>query len=100
MATRVPVTIAAFFAYLESTDTYLQQVIIPPTGERLGMDPANVVKWHTYAEDGAALYVKYNGPLQTGPNIKKKVRKIMKDFKTFAQPQLNIIAASLVLLPA
>ena len=58
------------------------------------MDPANVVKWHTYAEDGAALYVKYKDPLQTGPNIKKKVRKIMKDFRAFAQPQLHIIAAS------
>jgi len=94
MATRVPLTIAAFFTYLETTDGYLQEVIIPPTGERLGMDPAKVVIWHTFAVDGAALYITYKDPLLTGPNIKKKVRKIMKDFRAFAQPQLNIIAAS------
>ena len=91
---RIPRTIAEFFSYLERTDNYLQLVIVPTNGTRLGMSITNVAKWHTNAGNGAALYLQYKDPLQTGPSVKTKVKKLMTDFFAFAQPQLDIIAAS------
>lgn len=94
--TRVPEKISEFNTYINNTDTFLQAISSGSTTnwERLGLSSINAGEWNTrriYWRD--TLYPKYIDPLQSTTAVKETVRIFMEDFKEFAQPQLNIMAA-------
>lgn len=96
---RVPETIAVFNSYIVTTDNYLQALSTGSTTihnwERLGLSSANASDWHTFKQGWTdTLYPKYQDPLQSTSAVKKQVRDFMTDFKEFAIPLLNIMAAS------
>ena len=93
--TRIPKAIAKFYSYVETTNNYLQVAIVPTNGKRLTLADADVTTWDDMANLGAKLYFAKKDPLQKGPSINKKIIKFMSDFKTFAEPQLDIISTCL-----
>ena len=90
---RIPTTLAKFFGYVANTNTYLQAPVVPSNSDRLTLSSDTVKKWNTFAGTSSDLQTSKADPLQKGPALNDKVKKLIKDFKTFAQPQLNIIAS-------
>lgn len=95
MPTRISTSIPGFNTYITNTGTYVAAGTPTTNGARLGLSPTNITDWEdkkTYWV--GTLYPKYSDPLQSTAAVKEAVKNFMKDFKTFAQPLLNIMAAS------
>lgn len=93
--TRVPETIAEFNSYITTTDDYLQAPATPPTNAtRLGLSAQNQTDWSDKRTAWTALYAKYQDPMQSTSAVKGNVKIFMDDFRAFANPLLNIMAAS------
>jgi hypothetical protein len=95
---RIPKAIAKFDSYINKTDKKLQEIAMGTTTnwQRLGLSMANADKWHnlrSFWHD--ELFRKYNDPALSTSIIKKQVKNFIQQFKKFANPQLNIMAASL-----
>jgi len=78
-----------------STGSYLAAGSPVTNGTRLGLSAQNLTDWNdkfVYWRD--TLYTKYSDPLQSTSAVKDEVRNFMKDFKTFAQPLINLMVAS------
>jgi hypothetical protein len=95
--TRIPPSILAFNLYILLTDTRLQAISsgVIKHWERLGLIQANADQWHTFRLAWEILYAKYSDPMQRTPAIIQQVQDFMDIFRTFANPQLDIMAASL-----
>ncbi len=91
---RIPRATKDFSIYQKKTNDYLQLVLIPTNGTRLGLTTGNITDWNTKALAGIGTYNKWNDPLQKGPSVNKAMKLAIKNFITFAQPLLDIIAAS------
>lgn len=94
MASRIPRATKDFSIYIKRTNDFLQVVVLPTNGTRLGITTVNVADWSTKALAGIAIYNKWNDPLQKGPSVNKAMKLTIKNFIIFAQPLLDIIAAS------
>src|SRR5205085_10753699 len=91
---RVPTAIPEFNTYITNTNTYLHAGGPPTNLTRLGLSDDNGKDWDDYQKAWAELYLKYSNALTSTSIIKENVKHAMHDFKAFAQPLLNIIAAS------
>jgi len=95
---RVPQTISGFNAYINTTDTYqlaIDPITLMPNYQRLGLSLVQSGDWtakRVFWRD--TLYPKYTDENTSTTVVKKNVKKFMKDFRTFANPLLNIMAAS------
>lgn len=95
MPTRIPPNIPGFNTYVNNTDTYLVAGAPVTNGERLGLTPQNLTDWNAQRVNWRdTLYPKYSDPLQSTSAVKAQVHNFMEDFRTFAQPLLNVMAAS------
>src|ERR1051325_6008848 len=98
--TRVSEAIAVFNPYVNETDDYLAEVCDegPPevhSWERLGIAEGKKDEWHTrrlYWRD--TLYPAWSNKLTKTEPVNKEVKNFIKSFREFANPQLNIMAAS------
>ncbi|MEP7168668.1 MAG: hypothetical protein ABI855_04805 [Bacteroidota bacterium] len=91
---RVPTTIDAFNKYINNTDDYIHEET-PTNGTRLGLTTTNQSDWaskRTFWKD--TLFPKYSDPIQSTSVVKEDVKTFMKDFRTFANPLLDVMAAS------
>ena len=94
---RIPEAIVAFNLYIVLTDNRLQAIFsgLIKHWERLGLILANADEWHNRRLAWEILFAKYSDPMQCTTAIKQQVQHFMDDFREFANPQLNIMAASL-----
>lgn len=91
---RIPRKIRDFDGYIRRTNNYFAVVILPSNGTRLGLIPTNVTDWDSKNTAWGELFGKWSDPLTKTTDINRQVKTFMKNFRTFAQPLLNIIAAS------
>jgi len=91
--TRIPDSISDFNTYMNNTGTYVAAGT-PVNGIRLGLSAGNITDWGGYKTDWITLYTKYSDPVQSTSIVKDEVRNFMDDFREFANPLLNIMAAS------
>lgn len=92
--TRVPETIAEFNTYISTGNVYLQAGTPVTNLLRLGLTAGNGSDWSDAAELWADTYARYADPTTSTSIVKENLRHRMHDFKVFANPLLNIIAAS------
>jgi len=91
---RIPKAIGDFNGYINTTANYLAAGT-PTNGSRLGLTTQNISDWAAKRLYwSATLYPKYINPLLSTKAIKDEVKNKMVEFRTFAQPLLNIVAAS------
>ena len=92
---RVPNDIPGFNTYINNTDDYLAAGTPTTNGARLGLTTTNLTDWNGRRVNWRdTLYPKYSDPLQSTSVVKQDVQNFMSEFKTFAQPLLNIMATS------
>ena len=94
---RITDSIPKFNDYINDTDDTLQAISSGTTHnwERLGLTSTNASDWHdkrVYWRD--TLYPKYSSPSQSTKIIKANVQVFMKNFRTFGNPLLDVMAAS------
>lgn len=94
---RVPRTIPAFRDYINDTDDYLLATdpLFGFNHLRLGITADNATDWHTkrvYFRD--TLYPTYSNGNTRTPTVVHQLQNFMKNFPKFANPLLNIMAAS------
>ncbi|HEX7414779.1 MAG TPA: hypothetical protein VF411_12120, partial [Bacteroidia bacterium] len=90
-----------FDPYLSSSDDRLQE-IEPisglPWGEVLGLSTVNISDWHNkrlfWDTPTTGLFAKYSSAATSTSVVKGLVKTFITDFRTFADPLLNLIAAS------
>ena len=92
--TRISRATKKFAIYINRTNGFLQIVIDPTNGTRLGLTTQNVTDWNSKTIAALITYGKWGDPLQKGPAVNKAMKLAIKNFITFAQPLLDIIAAS------
>ena len=90
-----------FEPYIGTTDdrlTAIEPVSGNPYWQVYGLSSANATDWHNkrlfFTTPTTGLYAKYSSPETSTSLVKTQVRQFIKDFKAFASPLLNIIAAS------
>ncbi len=97
MPGRIPIDIAGAVAYAVRTDNYLQLVPAPPTpthGTRLGLTGTNVSDWHAKRQAIEACFLKWSDDSQKTKPVNRLMARLAKEFREFAQPLLDGIAAS------
>ncbi len=100
MATgRIPTKIQEFNDYIRNTDDYLQEQVSagpPPVFNwgRLGLTQQNADDWNSARGIWDGLFALYSNPATRTKTITLQVKNARKDFRTFATPLLNIMAAS------
>ncbi len=95
MPSRIPTKQAELNDYVTSTIKYLQQVVTPTNGTRLGLTTTQVSDWETKGQLVVDLYAQKNDPNSFSKVLVKKYKTANKAFRAFAQPILNVIASSL-----
>ena len=95
--TRVPEDISGAVAFVKRTDNYFQKVIVPTTGHRLGIADAKVDEWHLKREEIEECYLIWCDDSKKSKPGNKLMRQLLKEFRAFARPLLNIIAASTII---
>ncbi len=91
---RIPVPIAKFNAYIRNTDDYQLAGGPPTNATRLGISSTDSATWHTDRGAWDILYAKYIDKNQVTPSVKNNVRNFIRDFRIFAIPLIDIMAAS------
>lgn len=96
---RIPVKIADFSGYLTSSDDYLKTVTSPgpppvTNGTRLGLQASDVTAWTGYRTQWDTIYAAYNNPNTRTATVTQQVNNLIATFREFAQPLLNLMAAS------
>ena len=92
--TRIPYAIGDFNSYLKETDDYLQAVVVPTNGTRLSLTTTHVADWNAKRTAWDTLKELHDNPLTKTSDVNDRVRNFIKDFHTFGNPLLNIVAAS------
>jgi len=95
--TRVPVPILEFNNYIRTTDDYQQATLPPrlaPNWQVLGWALNDSNEWTARRLAWEPLYTQYSDPAQRTPVVIANVNTFMKSFRTFAQPLLDLVAAS------
>lgn len=85
---------AVFNAYINNGDDYLA-LGTPTNGSRLGLSAGQIADWHTkreYWHD--TLYPKYSSDTDRTMAIVEETHNFIRDFRLFANPLLDIMAAS------
>lgn len=90
-----------FNTEINRTDDRLQ-AIEPVSGnpywKQFSLTSVNATDWHNkrlfWNTPTTGLFAKYSDPNTSTPTIKTQVKKFIKDFRTFGNPLLNLIAAS------
>ncbi|MBI3500733.1 MAG: hypothetical protein HY063_02975 [Bacteroidetes bacterium] len=98
---RISTSPKKFDPFISTTDDHLL-AIEPTTGnpywQFLGLSSANATDWHNkrlyWDAPNTGLFALYSNPATSTSVIKKKVETFIKNFRTFANPLLNIIASS------
>ncbi len=98
---RIPGSPKVFDPYITSCDDHLQEtepVSNLPYWQLLGLTSVNASDWHNkrqfWATPNTGLFALYNSPAASTSVVKKNVKNFIADFKTFANPLLDVIAAS------
>jgi len=91
---RISRTIIGCANYIDSTDDFLQEIIVPANPARLGLTPQNATDWHTWRINNDKLIVLRKSKVTKSPDLNSQVKVSKKGFIKFAQPLLDIIAAS------
>ena len=90
-----------FDPYITTSDDRLQAT--EPTSSNpywqfLGLSSTNASDWHNkrlfWDTSGTGLFSLYSNPATSTTPVKAKVKQFIKDFRSFANPLLSIIAAS------
>ena len=96
--TRVPSTIALFNDYINTTDDRVQATNLVtgnPYGTDYGFTAPELADWGARRVNWRdVLYPKYTSPATSTSIVKHDVKDFMDDFRAFAEPLLNKIAAS------
>lgn len=95
---RVPSTIPIFNGFIDTTDNRLQ-LINPVTNNPYYVDynisPASATSWSAKRKNwDINIYPAYNDPTMRTSSVIENVHNFIADFKTFASPLINKIAAS------
>jgi len=93
MPRRIPQALSEFDTYLTNTVKWLFEGT-PPNGERLGLSEEQMMHWRSYATYWKMLYQQSVSDLKSTPVIRQKRDNLWKEFVKFAQPLVNLIAAS------
>ena len=94
---RIPGKISEFNNYIRNTDTYLHSPSLSgPVANwmRLGLNEEKASAWQDMRTAWDLLYEKYTNPNTKTKVINMEVQESMAAFRAFAQPLLDIIAAS------
>lgn len=93
---RIPEKIADFNSYINFTDVYLLAIFsgIITNRERLGLSAAIGTAWSAKRNTWNILYPLYANPDTRTKTLTAQVKNTMADFREFANPVLNLIAAS------
>src|ERR1035437_7114194 len=99
--TRIPDSPKKFDPYITTSDDRLQATE-PTSGnpywQFLGLSSANATDWHNkrtfWDTPITGLYALYSNIPTSTKTVKGQVKQFIKDFHTFANPLLNLIAAS------
>ncbi len=95
---RIPRVISEFNNYINNSDDYLQDTRDDRVQENykdLGLSLLQATAWsdkRTFWRD--TLYPKYTNPALSTSIVKKNVEDFIKDFRTFGNPLLDIMAVS------
>jgi len=90
---RIPDFPNSFNNYITNTDAY-NSTGTPSNGTRLGMTSTNISDWHAKHSSWSTIYNKYTDPTQRTKAVTADIHLAIKNFKTFANPLLDVIAAS------
>jgi hypothetical protein len=104
MAYRIPTDLSGFGDYLQTVDLYLNAPEPGGTakrGESLGMVSAELTQLQTFSKQWSTgdlsdpgVYDLHRNPDTKTKKTRKDVEKLIKDFKTFFMPLLNIMEVS------
>ena len=83
----------SFNNYITNTDAY-NTAGTPNNGTRLGLSSTNISDWHAKHTSWAVLYTKYIDPTQRTTSVNADIHLAIKNFRLFANPLLDVIAAS------
>ncbi len=98
---RISLSPKVFDPYIKSTDKHLQDiepVSNLPYWQWLGLTSVNAGDWHNKRQfwdtSNTGLFALYSNPATCTSIVKQNVKKFIADFKTFANPLLDIISAN------
>jgi len=98
MGPRIPRKIAEFNSYVINSDNYLQTENPGPppieNWQRLGLSEPAATGWHNARLEWDALYAIYNNPSTRTKAVTSSLATARETFIGFAQPLLDIMAAS------
>ncbi len=92
---RIPSDIPSAVTFVIRTDNYLQQVLTPTNGTRLGLTIANVADHHTKRQAIEICFGKWSDKSQKTTPINELMVNLLDNFRTFDHPLLNDVAASI-----
>lgn len=95
---RIPRVISELNSYIRTTDTYLHEENPgpPPTPnwQRLGLTEPNATSWHNARQTWESIYAIYEDPNTRTKAVTANLHTARESFIAFAQPLLDIMAAS------
>jgi hypothetical protein len=92
---RIPPGIEEFNGYIGTTADYNIEGTPVNNGNRLGLSDDNITDWSAHRANWRDnLYPKHSSPVTKTSVVVRDVQDFMRAFRAFAQPLLNIIAAS------
>src|ERR1035437_1564919 len=92
---RISDSIPIAVAYVDRTDNYWIVIALPMNKVRLGLSVAEVDEWHTRRLAIDDCYLKWSDISQKTTPVNTLMVRLLDEFRTFAQPILDRIAASL-----
>jgi len=91
---RISTVVDVAVQYADRTDNYLRIVIDPTHGARLGVTDVEVGDWHIWRGKLDDCFVDWSDDTKKTKPVNAKMVKLVHDFREFANPVLNRIAAS------
>ena len=91
---RISTVVDVAVKYTDRTDNYLRIVIIPTHGNRLGVTEMEVGDWHIWRGKIDDCFVDWSDDTKKTKTVNAKMVKLIDDFRVFANPILNRIAAN------
>jgi hypothetical protein len=95
-APRIPEKISDFNSYINNSDDWLKAIflLLVTNRERLTLTAQNGTDWSNFRVDWRDnVYPLLSNPATVNGTIRAQARTLRKNFKTFANPLLDIIAA-------